>query len=83
MSEEPLEDRICELVREAALELVNDELPHSLAVTLDEILYDTKKADRTRFGLGRTRFPEGDHYRQGRLDVENHRPEGKARNRKP
>jgi GTP-binding protein Era len=43
VSEEPLEDRICELVREAALELVNDELPHSLAVTLDEILYDTKK----------------------------------------
>jgi|TARA_B110000305_G_scaffold188169_1_gene209767 GTP-binding protein Era len=43
VSEEPLEDRICELVREAALELVNDELPHSLAVTLDEILYDSKK----------------------------------------
>ncbi len=37
-TEEPLEDRICELVREAALELVNDELPHSIAVTLDEIV---------------------------------------------
>jgi GTP-binding protein Era len=43
VSEEPLEDRICELIREAALELVNDELPHSLAVTLDEILYDSVK----------------------------------------
>jgi GTP-binding protein Era len=32
-----MEDRICELVRESALELVNDELPHSLAVTMDEI----------------------------------------------
>lgn len=37
-TEEPLDDRICELVREAALELVNDELPHSIAVTLDEIV---------------------------------------------
>ena len=43
VSEEPLEDRICELVREAALRLVNDELPHSVAVTLDEIVYDEQK----------------------------------------
>lgn len=34
---------ICELVREAALELVEDELPHSLAVTLDEIVEDGDK----------------------------------------
>lgn len=37
-TEEADEDRICELVREAALELVQDELPHSLAVSLDEIV---------------------------------------------
>lgn len=37
-TEETDEDRICELVREAALELVRDEMPHSLAVTLDEIV---------------------------------------------
>ncbi|MDG2496771.1 MAG: GTPase Era [Aquiluna sp.] len=43
VSEEPLEDQICELVREAALELMNDELPHSLAVTLDEIIYEQPK----------------------------------------
>ncbi len=43
VSEESLEDQICELVREAALELVNDELPHSLAVTLDEIVYEDPK----------------------------------------
>ena len=43
VSEEPLEDRICELVREAALRLVNDELPHSVAVTLDEIVYEEQK----------------------------------------
>jgi GTP-binding protein Era len=29
-------DRIAELVREAAIELVEDELPHSVAVTVDE-----------------------------------------------
>jgi GTP-binding protein Era len=38
-TEESDEMRICELVREAALEEVSDELPHSLAVTLDEITY--------------------------------------------
>lgn len=37
-TDESLEMRICELVREAALELVRDELPHSIAVTLDEIV---------------------------------------------
>lgn len=37
-TDESLEMRICELVREAALELVREELPHSIAVTLDEIL---------------------------------------------
>lgn len=37
VTEESLQDRICELIREAALEGVRDELPHSLAVTIDEI----------------------------------------------
>jgi GTP-binding protein Era len=37
-TEETQDDLICEFVREAALELVEDELPHSLAVTLDEIV---------------------------------------------
>lgn len=36
ITDEALEDRICEVVREKALERLNDELPHSLAVTLDE-----------------------------------------------
>lgn len=36
-TDETLEMRICELIREAALEGVRDELPHSLAVTLDEM----------------------------------------------
>ena len=36
-TDESIESRICELIREAALEGVRHELPHSLAVTLDEM----------------------------------------------
>ena len=37
VTDESLEARICELIREAALDGVRDELPHSIAVTVDEI----------------------------------------------
>ena len=37
VTDETLENRICELIREAALEGVRDELPHSIAVTIDEM----------------------------------------------
>jgi GTP-binding protein Era len=37
-TDESTEARIAELIREAALEGVRDELPHSLAVTVDEML---------------------------------------------
>ncbi|GAA1735257.1 GTPase Era [Microcella frigidaquae] len=37
VTDESTEDRIAELIREAALEGVSDELPHSLAVTIDEM----------------------------------------------
>ncbi|THG28116.1 GTPase Era [Naasia lichenicola] len=37
VTDETDEDRIAELIREAALEGVSDELPHSLAVTIDEM----------------------------------------------
>jgi len=37
VTDENVEDRIAELVREAALEGVQDELPHSIAVTVDEL----------------------------------------------
>jgi len=43
VSEESFEDQVCELVREAALELMEDELPHSLAVTFDEFVEDENK----------------------------------------
>ncbi|QPZ40090.1 GTPase Era [Paramicrobacterium chengjingii] len=37
ITDESLDDRIAEFIREAALEGVHDELPHSLAVTIDDI----------------------------------------------
>ena len=38
VTDEGLEDRIAEYIREAVLEGVDDELPHSLAVTIDDIV---------------------------------------------
>ncbi len=38
VTEEVLEDRVSEYIREAALEGVQDELPHSLAVTIDDMV---------------------------------------------
>ncbi|MCG6566610.1 GTPase Era [Tessaracoccus sp. ZS01] len=43
ITDEPTETLIAELIREAALEGVREELPHSIAVTIDEIL---PRADR-------------------------------------
>jgi GTP-binding protein Era len=37
-TEESIESRVSELIREAALEGVQDELPHSIAVTIDDIV---------------------------------------------
>jgi len=47
ITDEPLESRISELVREAALEGVRDELPHSLAAAVDEILPREGRTDLT------------------------------------
>ncbi len=38
VTDETIEDRIAELIREAALEGVSDELPHSIAVTIDDMI---------------------------------------------
>jgi GTP-binding protein Era len=38
VTDESLETRVAELIREAALEGVTDELPHSLAVTVDDMI---------------------------------------------
>jgi GTP-binding protein Era len=47
VTDEPTETRIAELIREAALEGVRDELPHSLMVTIDEMgLREGRPEDR-------------------------------------
>jgi GTP-binding protein Era len=57
VTDESIEDRICELIREAALEGVHDELPHSLAVTIDEI---NKRPDKDMFDVHANVFVERD-----------------------
>jgi GTP-binding protein Era len=73
LTDEPESVMIAELIREAALEGVRDELPHSLAVVVDEINERDKKkrryahGGRTRVLVRGTRLSEGDRHRQGRL----------------
>ncbi len=45
LTDEPLADRIAELVREAALHVVHDELPHSLAATVTEMAVREGRTD--------------------------------------
>jgi GTP-binding protein Era len=65
LTDEPTIVMIGELVREAALEGVRDELPHSLAVVVDEV---TARADR----------PENDPLTDVRVNVFVERPSQKA-----
>ncbi|MFT4123720.1 MAG: GTPase Era [Microbacteriaceae bacterium] len=51
VTEESTEARIAELVREAALEGVRDELPHSIAVTVDDIDLDEESLARVYVNL--------------------------------
>lgn len=46
VTDESIEDRIAEIIREAALEGVRDELPHSIAVTIEDIA-DREDSDLT------------------------------------
>lgn len=51
VTDESEADRICELVRESALELMEEELPHSLAVTLDEIVREPGSRPKIHLSL--------------------------------
>ncbi len=51
VTDEPLEIRIAELVREAALEGVHDELPHSIAVVVEEMVEREQASDDPRVPL--------------------------------
>lgn len=57
VTDESLEARICELIREAILEGVRDELPHSIAVTLDEM---SKREDQELTDIHANIFVERD-----------------------
>jgi GTP-binding protein Era len=57
VTDESLENRICELIREAALEGVREELPHSLAVTIDEM---SKREGRELMDIHANIFVERD-----------------------
>ncbi|OAB88056.1 GTPase Era [Janibacter melonis] len=65
LTDEPAETMIAELVREAALEGVRDELPHSLAVVVEEMV---PRADR----------PDADPMTDVRVNVFVERPSQKA-----
>ena len=68
----PRQTLVAELVREAALEGVRDELPHSLAVVVDEMVpREGRPADRPlldvrRRALRRAVEPEGHRHRPRR-----------------
>jgi GTP-binding protein Era len=57
ITDEGLESRIAELIREAALEGVRDELPHSIAVTIDDM---TEREDRDLVEIYANLFVERD-----------------------
>jgi GTPase len=57
VTDEGLEARIAELIREAALEGVQDELPHSIAVTIDDM---TEREDREMLDIYANLFVERD-----------------------
>ncbi|HEU4849764.1 MAG TPA: GTPase Era [Terrimesophilobacter sp.] len=57
VTEEDLEARVAELIREAALEGVSDELPHSIAITIDDMV---DRDDKELFEIYANLFVERD-----------------------
>jgi GTP-binding protein Era len=61
VSDEPIEIAVAELIREAALEGVQDELPHSIAVVVDEIeVREGRPTDRPLTDVRASLFVERD-----------------------
>jgi GTP-binding protein Era len=61
VTDEPLEIMIAELIREAALEGVEDELPHSIAVTIEEMgEREDRPADKPMMDIHANLFVERD-----------------------
>ncbi|MDD2857242.1 MAG: GTPase Era [Candidatus Nanopelagicales bacterium] len=61
VTDEPMEIAVAELIREAALEGVQDELPHSIAVTIEEMgMREGRPADRPLMDIHANLFVERD-----------------------
>jgi len=61
IDEEPIETSIAELIREAALDGVQDELPHSIAVVVEEVVpREDRPVDRPLTDVRATLFVERD-----------------------
>ena len=73
VTDQPLEIRLAELVREQALAVTREEVPHSVAVMIDEMERDGRPHEGARLDRRRARFAEGDPDRQGGPDPEDDR----------
>ncbi len=74
LTDEPEQVMVAELIREAALEGVRDELPHSIAVVVEEMLpREDRPADKPPAGHPRQRL-----HRASQPEGHHHRPQGQA-----
>lgn len=82
VTDQPLEIVISELIREKVLLLTHDEVPHSIAVFVENMERDTvgQNADRS-LHLCRKRLAKGHYYRQRRLNAQKNRYYGAPRYR--
>lgn len=62
-SDQDIQQLICELIREAALQDVREELPHSIVVTIDEMSEREEKGSRPFFDIHATIHVERDSQR--------------------
>ena len=62
-SDQDIEDLICEFIREAALQDVREELPHSIVVTIDEFAEREEKGSRPFYDIHATVHVERDTQR--------------------
>ena len=72
-----VEERVAEVIREKALQLTREEVPHAIMVEVEE----TGGEGRPRAALRRDRVPEGDPRRQARRDGARDRHARAARGR--
>ncbi len=73
VTDQPVRQIVAELIREKALRLLADEIPHGIAVAVDQmkLRHNNKKYVRYRRDNHlRAGFPQGDHHRKAGSDAE-------------